>query len=291
MMVQWIDSHCHLDAPEFLPDCESVVHRAREAGVSWCVMPAVQAQDFEALQTLALKLNQPYALGIHPMYVPQAQTQDLDHLEACLQIAMARNAQSERHDPRLVAVGEIGLDFFLPHLCDPALREKQEFFYQAQLKLAKKYQLPVILHVRKSADELLRGLRRTPVQGGIAHAFNGSMQQAHAFIDVGFALGFGGAFTFDRALQLRRLATELPLSAIVLETDAPDMPPHWLYRTQSQRQSGDPLQAQSRNEPCQLPRIAAVMAQLRRMPLADLAMATVHNTQRVLPQLPFFKSA
>jgi TatD DNase family protein len=144
--------------------------------------------------------------------------------------------------------------------------------------------MPVILHVRKSADELLRGLRRFPVQGGIAHAFNGSSQQAEAFISLGFALGFGGACTFDRALQLRRLASALPLSAIVLETDAPDIPPHWLYRTQTQRQ----LDAQGRNEPVELPQIGALLAQLRGLPIEELALATVNNAKRVLPQLSLF---
>ena len=187
-------------------------------------------------------------------------------------------------DPRLVALGEIGLDFFVPALCEPSLRDKQLFFYHAQLKLAQKFKLPVILHVRKSADELLRGLRWFPVQGGIAHAFNGSLQQAEAFVSLDFALGFGGACTFDRALQLRRLATALPLSAIVLETDAPDIPPHWLYRTQTQRQ----LKAQGRNEPCELPKIGALLAQLRGLPIEELAQATVNNAKRVLPQLSLF---
>jgi len=274
MMLQWIDSHCHLDAPEFSADRLAVLQRAQEVGVGHCVMPAVQAKDFEALQIFANQVQQPYALGIHPFYVPMAQEKDLQYLENCIQTG----------EPGMVALGEIGLDFFVPALCEPSMREKQLFFYHAQLKLAEKYKLPVILHVRKSADELLRGLRRFHVQGGIAHAFNGSFQQAEAFIDLGFALGFGGACTFDRALQLRRLATELPLTAIVLETDAPDIPPHWLYRTQTQRQWG----VQSRNEPIELPKIGAVVAQLRGLPIEVLADATVNNAKRVLPQLSFF---
>ncbi len=274
MMLQWIDSHCHLDAPEFSADRLAVLQRAQEVGVGHCVMPAVQAKDFEALQIFANQVQQPYALGIHPLYVPMAQEKDLQYLENCIQTG----------EPGMVALGEIGLDFFVPALCEPSMREKQLFFYHAQLKLAEKYKLPVIVHVRKSADELLRGLRRFHVQGGIAHAFNGSFQQAEAFIDLGFALGFGGACTFDRALQLRRLATELPLTAIVLETDAPDIPPHWLYRTQTQRQWG----LQSRNEPIELPKIGAVVAQLRGLPIEVLADATVNNAKRVLPQLSFF---
>jgi TatD DNase family protein len=138
------------------------------------------------------------------------------------------------------------------------------------------------LHVRRSADLLLKGLRDTPVVGGIAHAFNGSLQQAQAFIALGFKLGFGGALTYDRALQLRRLATELPLSAIVLETDAPDIPPHWLYTTAEQRAAGQP---QGRNEPAELPRIAQVLAELRGIPLDTLAAATSANAREALPRL------
>jgi TatD DNase family protein len=290
MSLRWLDSHCHLDAPEFDLDRKAVMQNAQLQGVAWCVMPAVQAKDFLSLQKLAQEFHQPYALGIHPLYVPQAQEQDLDFLAQCIEGALAKDDQGLRSDARLVAVGEIGLDFFVPALCEPAMREKQEFFYHAQLKLAQKFKLPVILHVRKSADELLKGLRRHEVQGGIAHAFNGSFQQAQTFIEMGFALGFGGALTFDRALQLRRLATELPLSALVLETDAPDIPPHWLYKTQAERKSEHGLAVQARNEPSQLPRIGAVLAQLRGLSVSDIAAATLANAQRVLPQLHHFEN-
>ena len=290
MSLRWLDSHCHLDAPEFDLDRTAVMQNAQSQGVAWCVMPAVQAKHFLSLQKLAQEIHQPYALGIHPLYVPQAQEQDLDFLAQCIEGALAKDAQGLRSDARLVAVGEIGLDFFVPALCEPAMREKQEFFYHAQLKLAQKFKLPVILHVRKSADELLKGLRRHGVQGGIAHAFNGSFQQAQTFIEMGFALGFGGALTFDRALQLRRLATELPLSALVLETDAPDIPPHWLYKTQAERKSEHGLAVQARNEPSQLPRIGAVLAQLRGVAVSDIAAATLANAKRVLPQLHFFEN-
>jgi TatD DNase family protein len=170
----------------------------------------------------------------------------------------------------------------MPELCTPDMRERQWFFYTAQLKLAQKHSLPVVLHVRRSADLLLKGLRQSPVVSGIAHAFNGSTQQAQAFVDMGFALGFGGTLTYERSLQLRRLACELPLSALVLETDAPDIPPQWLYQTAEQRALGA---AQGRNSPAELPRIAQVLAGLRGLPLTDLAAATSANACRVLPQL------
>ena len=270
----WIDTHCHLDAAEFDADRDAVRQSARAAGVTRCVIPAVHAAHWAEVAKLAERHGDAYALGIHPLYVPQAKEADL--------LALDRALTERRDDPRLVAVGEIGLDFFVPELCTPEMRERQWFFYTAQLKLAQKHSLPVVLHVRRSADLLLKGLRQCPVVSGIAHAFNGSTQQAQAFVDLGFALGFGGTLTYERSLQLRRLACELPLSALVLETDAPDIPPQWLYQTAEQRALGA---AQGRNSPAELPRIAQVLAGLRGLPLTDLAAATSANACRVLPQL------
>jgi len=267
--MTWIDSHCHLDAPEFDADREEVLARARAAGVGLLVLPAVIAGHFETVRTLAHQHRLAYALGIHPLYVEQSTDADLDRLAD----ALARY----RDDPRLVAVGEIGLDHFVPGLD----LVRQQRFYVVQLKLAKAAGLPVILHVRRSADALLAGLRRAGVAGGIVHAFNGSRVQADAFIDLGFRLGFGGAMTFERALQIRRLATDLPASALVLETDAPDMPPHWLYRTAAQRIAGET----SRNQPAELPRIAAVLAGLRGWSLAQTAAVTGANARAALPRL------
>ena len=265
--MHWTDSHCHLDAAEFALDRDAVRKAARAAGVQTCLIPAVQASNFEAVRQLAHQYQDVYALGIHPMYTPQATEADLQTLDQAL--------RAHRSDPCLVAVGEIGLDGFVPGL-DMA---RQHLFYKAQLKLAQQHQLPVILHVRRSADLLLQGLRQHPVKGGIAHAFNGSLQQAKQFIAMGFKLGFGGALTFERANQLRWLATVLPLDALVLETDAPDIPPHWLYVTAEQRAQGT---AQGRNAPHQLPRIAQVLADLRGLSLEEVARATSANVASVL---------
>ena len=269
-MPLWIDTHCHLDAPEFTADLPAVRARARQAGVGLCVWPAVRAADFEQVQALATAHGDAYALGIHPLFTPRATEQDLQALEQALNQAQG--------DPHLVAVGEIGLDGFVPGL-DMA---RQQHFYRAQLALAQRHGLPVLLHVRRSADALLSGLRQCPVVGGLAHAFNGSRQQADQFMAMGFKLGFGGALTFDRALQLRRLASELPLDALVLETDAPDIPPRWLYRTQAERAQGAVM---GRNEPAELVRIAQCLAELRGMPLADLAQASTANAMQALPKL------
>ena len=268
----WIDTHCHLDAPEFDADRQAVRHAARAAGVELCVLPAVQRRDWPGVQALAAQHCDAYALGIHPLYVPQALDEDLQALDDALTAC--------RSDPRLVAVGEIGLDFFVPALCTPAMRERQWQFYTAQLRLARRHRLPVILHVRRSADALLKGLRQIQVTGGIAHAFNGSLQQAQAFMALGFALGFGGAMTFERATALRALAQQLPPEALVLETDAPDIPPQWLYRTAEARARGLP---QGRNTPAELPRIAQALADLRGLTLEQLQALTGANARRVLP--------
>ena len=265
----WIDTHCHLDAPEFDADRAAVVERARRAGVTRLVLPAVAAAHFRAVRELAHAHDGAYALGIHPLYVAQAAESDLERLREAL--------RTWRGDARLVAVGEIGLDHFVPGLD----RERQQRFYLAQLALAREAGLPVILHVRRSADALLAGLRRVPVRGGIAHAFNGSAQQADAFVGLGFKLGFGGAMTHERALQIRRLAVSLPDEAIVLETDAPDIPPQWLYRNAQQRAT----LPQARNEPAELPRIAETLAQLRGWTLAQTAAVTGANAGVALPGL------
>ena len=270
----WIDTHCHLDAAEFEADRAQVRQHARAQGVGCCIIPAVEAANFTAVCALAHAHQDAYALGIHPLYTPHAGAADLAQLDQAL--------LAQQGDARLVAVGEIGLDGWVPALNTPAAWDTQLRFYRAQLKLAQRHQLPVILHVRRSADPLLKGLRDIGSMGGIAHAFNGSLQQAHAFIDLGFKLGFGGALTFERALQLRRLATALPLSAIVLETDAPDIPPHWLYATAEQRQAGQP---QGRNSPAELPRIAQVLAELRGISLDALAQAMQANACAALPRL------
>lgn len=268
-MTAWIDTHCHLDAPEFAHDVAQVVSRSKAAGVGCLVLPAVRVQDAPRVRELAHAHDAVYALGIHPLTVPQAQESDLQ--------ALADRLDQWRDDPRLVAVGEIGLDHFVPGQD----LTRQAHFYEAQLRLARARALPVLLHVRHSADALLKGLRRCPVAGGIAHAFNGSHQQAQSFVELGFALGFGGTLTFERSRQIRRLAVDLPAQALVLETDAPDIPPQGLYRPAAVRQNHPPV----RNEPEQVPIIGRVLAELRGWTLQDTARITSANAYRVLPRL------
>lgn len=270
-MPTWIDTHCHLDAPEFAPDRDAVRAAAQAAGVTHLVIPAVQRSHWQEVIALAHRHGDSYALGIHPLYTPGAQESDIAALRELL--------SQRRGDPHLVAVGEIGLDFFVPGLDEQC----QIWFYEQQIRLACEFELPVILHVRKSSDRLLKTLRQHRVVGGIAHAFNGSAQQAQAFIDMGFKLGFGGAITYERALKLRELAASLPLQALVLETDAPDIPPHWLYTTAEQRAAGQP---QGRNSSAELPRIAAEIARLRGIGIEQLAQASAANARKALKGLP-----
>ncbi len=240
------------------------MERAEQGGVSRIVIPAVGRANFDTVRALASRhAGCAYALGIHPIFVPDAGDEDLIALRSAVEIAM--------NDPNFVAIGEIGLDFFVPGLGEGLLREKQERFYSEQLKIARDFGLPVLLHVRRSQDIILKYLRRIAVGGGIAHAFNGSFQQAQEFLGLGFKLGFGGAMTFTRALQIRRLAAELPEHALVLETDAPDIAPAWIHP--------------GRNSPEQLPRIGQVLAELRGMSAEDVARLTSRNAAAVLPRL------
>ncbi|WP_426177703.1 TatD family hydrolase [Massilia sp. TWR1-2-2] len=260
----WIDTHCHLDAHEFGGESLAVAGQAAEAGVSMIVIPAVDRYNFDVVAQLAATApNASYALGIHPMCVPNATADDLALLRTKVDAAMG--------DPRFVAIGEVGLDFFIPMLTEPAMRDKQDHFFRAQLRMAREFDLPVLMHVRRSQDQVLKHVRQIRPAGGIAHAFNGSFQQAQTFIDLGFKLGFGGAMTFSRALQIRRLATTLPVEAIVLETDAPDISPVWIHP--------------ARNSPVQLPAIGMALAEMRGVSAAQVAHITRQNALAALPRL------
>jgi TatD DNase family protein len=251
-----IDTHCHLDAAEFDVDRAAVAEAALKADVDLIVVPAVERANFGAVASVCREHSAcRAAYGIHPMYVERALEADLDALDETVR----------REHP--LAIGEIGLDHFVV----PRDEARQNFFFEAQLRLAREHQLPVLLHVRRAIDPVLRELRRCRVPGGIAHAFNGSRQQADEFIKLGFKLGFGGAMTFPRATRIRELAATLPLAAIVLETDAPDIPPEW--------------KEGARNTPDQLPRIAQALADLRGIALQQVAEATTKNATDALPGL------
>lgn len=254
-----IDTHCHLDAGEYDCDRDAVVQRAAAADVR-IVAPSVAAFNFQSTVDCRRYAGVEIALGMHPMYVHVHEEAHVGLLDEWI----------VRHRP--VAIGEIGLDLFQSCIARPGVDAndlaQQSFFYEAQLKLARKHGLPVLLHIRRANDQVLKQLRRIEVPGGIAHAFNGSMQQAQTYIKLGFKLGFGGAFTYTRATNLRKLAAELPLESIVLETDGPDIPPEWIAR--------------QRNEPAELPRIAQTLAELRGIPVEELVAQTTANAESVL---------
>jgi TatD DNase family protein len=264
--LAWVDTHCHVDAPEFKDILPEIISGAANTGVKAILLPTVQASDWGSVKDLANQYGNQipglvYTLGIHPLYINQAQEGDIDILQ--------KQIEQSLDDPRFVGVGEIGLDYFVEGL-DP---QRQEYFFHAQLDLAQQFQLPVILHVRRSQDAILKALRKRKVPGGIAHAFNGSHQQAEQFIELGFKLGFGGAATYTRALQIRRLLKELPLESIVTETDAPDIPPAWL------REEGGQF-----NEPALLPRIAQQLADIRGVSEEVFSKAVWQNAMQVLPR-------
>lgn len=247
------DTHCHLDVEEFDADRDAVIARARSAGVSDFLVPAIHRDEWPALIALCRRETDCHpALGLHPVYLARHRPEHVAELDAWL----------DRERP--LAVGEIGLDFALKQLDSAA----QQRLFDAQLVLARDHDLPVILHCRKAHDAMLAALKRTRVRGGICHAFNGSLQQGQVYIELGFKLGFGGMLTYPRSSKLRRLAAELPLESLVLETDAPDL-------TVSSHQY-------QRNSPEYLPEVLAALAEVRQMAPADVALATTANAESVL---------
>jgi TatD DNase family protein len=260
--LKLIDTHCHLDASVFDHDRKLVIQDALASGLQMMVIPAVMPTNYSKVAEIA-QANQHccYALGMHPIYIDNVQPSDVAHLDALV-------AKTLQQDNKLVAIGEIGLDYYVTK----QNQEIQEYFFEEQLKIANDYNLPVILHVRRAVDDVLKHLRRVKVCGGIAHAFNGSMHQAEAFIALGFKLGFGGAMTFERAKKIRELAVKLPIESIVLETDSPDMSPEWLGKG-------------ARNSPKELIKIASCLADLRRMSVSQIIEITRKNSLDVLPKM------
>jgi TatD DNase family protein len=256
----WIDSHCHLDAPEFDADRDDVVVRTSAAGVTTIINLPGHIDHFAQAKLTREKYGCITGFGIHPMWVAgPGGTSAREH------IAILRE-WVEREKPDLI--GEIGLDFFIPNFN----QAEQEWFYVEQLKIARDFDLPVSLHVRRSQDVLLKHLRRIKVRGGFAHAFNGSAQQAAEFVKLGFCLGFGGTATFPQANQVRRLLREVPIENIVVETDAPDIPPSFLST----------MGSHARNSPEFLPRIGEMLAEVRGMDVEAFADATTANVRRLL---------
>lgn len=250
--MELFDTHCHLDVPEFAGDRDAVLARSRDAGVSRLVIPAITEARWGELLDFCRPDSGLYpALGLHPVFTDA-------HRDVHIERLRERVAQE-----RPVAVGEIGLDFFIP---DPD-RERQTELFEAQLAIAEEFQLPVLVHVRKAHDQVLQSLKKFSLPGGIAHAFNGSLQQAEQYLELGFYFGFGGMLTYERSKKIRKLAAELPLEHIVLETDAPDMT--------TAAHHGE------RNSPEYLPEVLAALAEVRSEPADELAVRTTANALRL----------
>ena len=252
------DSHCHLDFTDFDRDRSEVLERAADSGVGYICIPATRRGQWQRLIN-PLPISQPIqiivALGLHPYFMADHHTGDLEALDQFL--------QQHRSLPHVVAIGETGLDFVVSQD-----REKQLSMFTGQVKLACRHELPLIIHGRKSHDQILQILRRhRPPRGGIIHAYSGSEQQAQDYLKLGFKLGFGGGITYPRASKTRQLASTLPLASLVLETDAPDMPLNG--------------QQGKRNEPSQVLRVATCLASLRNITLPEVAGATSENCQAI----------
>ncbi|MBN8212203.1 MAG: TatD family hydrolase [Xanthomonadales bacterium] len=247
-----VDSHSHLDADEFDPDRDQVLARARAAGVTRQIVPAVSAAGWGKLRALcAAEAGLFPAYGLHPMYLPEHSPEHLVALREWI----------ERERP--VAVGECGLDFFVENL-DAA---RQSLFFEGQLRLARDFELPVIVHARRAVDAVMAAIRRFGPLRGVIHSFSGSADQARRLYDLGFLIGLGGPVTYERANRLRTLAAQLPIEYLLLETDAPDQP--------------DSGHRGERNEPARLTTVRDTIAALRGMEPEAVAHATTANAERL----------
>ncbi|WP_342322303.1 TatD family hydrolase [Kosakonia sp. BYX6] len=255
MSFRFIDTHCHFDFEPFTGDAAASIARAGEAGVDHIIVPAIAARYFERVYALARQHKALYAaLGLHPMVIEEHTEQSLDQLEHYLA------ARPEK----VVAIGEIGLDLYRG---DPQFA-RQEQFLEAQLKLAKRFELPVILHSRRTHDKLAMHLKKQDLpRTGVVHGFAGSLQQAQRFIDLGYCIGVGGTITYPRASKTRDVMARLPLSALLLETDAPDMPLSGFQ--------GQP------NRPEQAARVFETLCELRPEAPDEIAHALLQNTQQL----------
>lgn len=247
-----VDSHCHLDAAEFDRDRDAVIARARQAGIARQIVPAVDAAGWPKLREVcSLDPGLFPAYGLHPMYL---ETHREEHLHELRQWV-------ERERP--VAVGECGLDFFVEGLD----RGTQSHYFDAQLQLAREFDLPVVVHARHAVDAVIAAIRKVGNLRGVVHSYSGSLEQARQLWNLGFLIGLGGPVTYDRANRLRKLATSMPLDYLLLETDAPDQP--------------DASIRGQRNEPARLANVLTVIAQLRGEDEAAIAAATTANAGRL----------
>ena len=258
-MHRFVDTHCHFDFPPFTGDEEQSIAKAAEAGVQAIIVPSVEAAYFSRVLDLAAQHPALYAaLGLHPIVIERHRDEDIERLDEIVQTA----------GDKLVAIGEIGLDLYReePHF------ERQQTILDAQLRLAKRHDLPVILHSRRTHDKLAMHLKRIDLpRKGVVHGFSGSLQQAQRFIELGYKIGVGGTITYPRASKTREVMARLPLSALLLETDAPDMPLNGFQ--------GQP------NRPEQVARVFDALCELRAEPAPTIEAAVMANTKSLFSAL------
>ncbi len=249
-----IDTHCHINLTDFDDDREQILNTCCTDGIGILIAPGIFQKDWENLVNIASKYSviRP-ALGLHPLYIAQHTQDDINKLEEII-----------RTNKDIVAIGEIGLDLYDEH---PDI-DTQQWYFSEQVKIAKKYHLPLIVHARKSHDLILKTIRQLDFKfGGTIHAFSGSLQQAKIFIELGFKLGFGGTITYERAKKTREVLQQIPLKSIVLETDAPFMPP---FNKQG-----------IRNTPVNLRMILKCAAKLRDIPEEEIEEISFRNSVSV----------
>ena len=257
-MQNYFDTHCHLD---FLSNTDLAVREARACGVNRILVPSVHPENFLKVIELADRYKGIYyTLGIHPCFVAKTSADALKILEETILGCLSDN--------RFIGIGEIGLDFHIEDFD----KEKMESFFHAQLSLAEKYRLPVILHIRKAQDIVLKYFRSFNLVGGVAHAFNGSKQQAKNYLNCGLLLGFGGTITYERSINIRSLLKFAPKESFVVETDAPDMNPSWLGKG-------------AENSPKNIVRIFDFVAELRNQNKEDISIDVLQNMQRLFPKI------
>ena len=251
--MRLIDTHNHLDFPEFDSDRQAVLARCRALGIERQILLGVYRQNWQRIWDLASAEPELYAaFGLHPVYLARHSAADLDDLGDWL--------RRLRGQGKLCAVGEFGLDYYLTELD----RERQQALFEAQLRLAAEVELPVLLHVRRAHAPTVAALKRIrPPRAGIVHAFSGSREEAKEYLRLGFKLGLGGAPTWPQANRLRQVVAQLPLEAVVLETDAPDMTPA--------------MHPGQRNSPEYLPEICGALAALMGIEPDALAEASTRN--------------
>jgi len=250
-----IATHCNLDFTEFDDSREQLIKDCHNLNIDYFIVPSTLASRWSNLFQLSVQYSEMIpAIGLHPYFIKEHQKSDLDELE--------RRCQQNKG----ILIGETGLDFYRKGLD----REKQIFFFEAHLAIAKQYSSPLIIHARKSHEQIISMIKSSGIEGGIIHAYNGSYEQAKQYLKYNFKFGFGGAMTYSSATKIRNLAIQLPIESILLETDAPDMRPSFVEKNYH-------------NSPIHLKKYLKILAELRSVPIDLLEEQMLQNFKSISP--------